>query len=218
MLVFVDESGDSGIQKRKGSSSLFIIVAVLFVDVADATACDSKIDELRQRLFGNDHREFKFNKCCRDHRNTFLKETGQSEYLYYGFVLNKSMLYGEGFKYKSPFYKYTAKLLFENVKAYLSDATVVIDGSGEREFQQQLQSYLKAKINADGSDIIKKVKIQKSHSNNLLQLADMVCGALARCYRTEKDDCQEYREIIRRRELGVTVWPRPRFTRKKRTR
>jgi hypothetical protein len=99
--------------------------------------------------------------------------------------------------------------VFENSKPHLSNTIVVIDGSGDRKFRQQLQNYLKRRINdkADGKQYIKKVKMQDSRSNNLLQLADMVCGAVARCY-SGKTDGEQYRKIISHREIFVQFWPK----------
>ncbi len=207
MLVFVDESGDAGMKKKPGSSEFFIICAILFFENSDAHACDVKIAELRARCFGGSGREFKFNKCCDEHRKAFLKAMADQQFLYLGFVLNKCKLYGPGFQFKEPFYKYTCKLLFENAKKYLTNAIVVIDGCGEREFRRELQRYLKNKINTEGQTI-SKVKIEASHNNNLLQLADMIVGALARSYRRDKPNRYQYRSIIDGKELYVQTWPK----------
>ena len=207
MLVFVDESGDPGMRQKRGSSSLFIITAVIFLDNEDADACDHKISELRQKYFGSARTEFKFNKCCYDHRIAFLEGVAGQEFLYLAFVLNKSQLFGPGFQNKDSFYKYTSKLLFENARPYLSNATIVIDQSGNRKFRQQLQSYLRRKINTE-EETIRRVKTEASHSNNLLQLADMVCGSVARSFREGKDDRFTYRRIIGTKELKVIFWPK----------
>ena len=78
----------------------------------------------------------------------------------------------------------------------------MIDGSGSKDFRRQLEKYLKDRINQHkaGFPYIKKIKIQDSKKNNLLQVADMVAGSVARFYKTEKKDCKIYREIIRHRE------------------
>jgi uncharacterized protein DUF3800 len=208
MLVFVDESGDSGMKGKVGSSELFVVAAVLFVENADAEKCDKRISEIAAGCFGGKTREFKFAKCSDDYRKKFLAGVAGQDFLYIAFALNKSKIWGEGFLYKDTFYKFTCKLLFENAKRYLKDASVVIDKSGNREFRLQLQKYLKAKINTD-REAIKSVRTEVSHSNNLLQLADMVCGAVARSYKENKKDCGEFRAILRKRELGVVLWPRP---------
>jgi hypothetical protein len=207
MLVFVDESGDCGIKGKKGSSALFVIAAVMFEENESAEACDRKISEIRRDCFNGRTQEFHFNKCCDKYRERFLSGIANHDFFYMAFVLDKSKLYGPGFSYKEPFYKFTAKLLFENAKPYLRDAAVLIDRSGNREFRQQLESYLKRKINTD-REIIRKVKTEPSHSNNLLQLADMICGAVARSFRDDKTDPNTFRRLVAHRELDVQVWPK----------
>lgn len=142
----------------------------------------------------------------RDLRMSFLRALAPYEYLYYGVVINKSRLFGEGFRYKESFYKYVTRMVFNNARPYLRRATVVIDGSGSREFRQSLDRYLRLRMNEE-REVIRKVKIQNSNRNNLLQLADMVVGALARSF-SSKGDAKDYRELIRRHEVHVQVWPR----------
>jgi hypothetical protein len=55
--------------------------------------------------------------------------------------------------------------------------------------------------------IIGKIKIQDSNRNNLLQLADMICGAVARSY-TQKEDAKTYRALVAHREIYVQLWPK----------
>lgn len=207
MLVFVDESGDSGMKQKPGSSELFIVVAVIFMENSDAERCDEWISRCCAECFRGKKREFKFNKSCDAHRRKFLGGVAQFDFLYLGFVLNKRRLWGPGFAYKESFYKYTCKLLFENAKPYLKDATVVIDASGNREFRQQLETYLKGKINTE-RETLRRVRTEPSHSNNLLQLADMLCGALARSFRVDRQDRMEFRKLVKRHEVGVQFWPR----------
>jgi hypothetical protein len=207
MLVFVDESGDSGMKGKPGSSALFVMAAVIFEDPEDGNVCDKIIDGLRAQCFKNGEGEFHFTKCCDAHRETFLSTVAGADFFYLAFVLNKAKLYGPGFAYKESFYKYTAKLLFENAKPYLREAKVVIDKCGNREFRQQLESYLKRKINTD-SEIIRRVKSEESHRNNLLQLADMICGAVARSFRSDKPDPMQFRKLVAHRELELQVWPK----------
>jgi Protein of unknown function (DUF3800) len=211
MIVFIDESGDAGMKKKDGSSDLFIMVAVIFEDPGEASKCDLQISELRRGLTKNKsgNKEYKFNKCDRKEREVFFRGVAQFKFRYVAIVINKDALYGPGFGFKSSFYKYTAKLLFDNAKQYLAEAIVILDGCGDREFRQQLETYVKRNVNTLGKcDIVAKVKLESSHSNNLLQLADMVAGAVARSLRSDKADAPLYRGIIYRKELLVKVWPK----------
>lgn len=86
----------------------------------------------------------------------------------------------------------------------MSNAIVVIDGNGSKDFRFRLQDYLKHKV---GSGVIKKIKIQDSKQNNLLQLADMVAGAVHRCY-SDKTDKEVYRKLLATKEFDVKIWPK----------
>jgi len=206
MLIFIDESGDMGLKIDNGSSRYFVIVLVSFEENEEAIACDQRIKLLRRELKLPENFEFKFSKLRKDQRIKFLEAVLPYTFFYYGIVINKdpNRLYGDGFRIKESFYKYTCSLVFENAKPYLKDAIVIVDGSGSREFKRQLTTYLRKKVD---SHIIKKVKIQRSHTNNLLQLADMIAGAIYRSL-TQKDDREIYRKIIKSKEIYVQIWPK----------
>lgn len=193
---------------REGSSRLFIVTAVLFEENEEAEQCDRKIDQVRSDLGLHQHFEFHFNKCCDRYRRTFLLRVSSSNFFFYSVVLNKAKLWGEGFKYKDSFYKYAASLVFENAKSRLIQAKVVIDECGNREFRNQLSKYLRRRVNDGPRVLIRKVSMEPSHSNNLLQLADMVSGAVFRSFKTEKANRMEFRRLLNARELGVQVWPK----------
>lgn len=50
MLVFVDESGDSGLKLGDGSSDFFVLTLVIFSKNEDATSADILIDSIRAVL------------------------------------------------------------------------------------------------------------------------------------------------------------------------
>lgn len=205
MLVFVDESGDAGMKFDSGSSKLFVVTAVLFEDHDEANACDRRISELRAELRFPERTEFHFCKTRPAVRCEFLKAILPFQFFYLAVVLNKPKLTGPGFQFKDSLVKYTSRLVFENAKPYLDNAIVTVDGSGKKEFRSQLSEYLKRHANPkDGPKRINKVKICRSDGNNLVQMADMVCGAIWRC--CARDD-PAYRQMIAARELRVQVWP-----------
>lgn len=208
MLCFIDESGDPGRKIGKGSSPTFTITLVIFQDRDEANLCDSKIDDLRKELSLPSDYEFHFVDCSDRKRIKFFECVSQFDFFYLSITINKALLYGEGFKFKDSFYKYTCGLVFENAKPYLENATVVFDGSGSRKFKQQLQTYLKKRVNESESKKLKKIKIQTSHTNNLIQLADMVCGAIAYSFKKKKKNGEKYRDIISHREIYCQVWPK----------
>ncbi len=209
MLVFVDESGDPGLKISQGSSEYFVITLVMFEDHEEAEAADLRIELLKRELSLPPTFEFHFYDNRPSTRKAFLQAVSPYNFFYFGIVINKKKLYGEGFKFSDSFYKYASSLVFENAKGYLRNAIVVFDKCGSKTFRGQLTKYLKRRMNEEGSNpLIKKVKTQHSHSNNLIQLADMVCGAIYRFYNPAKKDRKEYRKIISHREIFVQFWPK----------
>ena len=88
-----------------------------------------------------------------------------------------------------------------------NNAIVVVDGSESKRFRHELKSYLIRRLKDDSSKcFIKNVRVLDSTTTNLLQLADMVVGAVARSFSEKKDAC-EYRSLIDHRETNVEVWP-----------
>ena len=209
MLVFIDESGDPGLKLESGSTDYFIVTLVAFEENEEALATDQRIQLLKRELNFPPEFGFHFNKVKGAYRETFLTAVAGFSWFYFSIVINKRKLFGAGFKFKESFYKYACGLVFENAKPYLDNATVVIDGSGSREFRRELGTYLRKRINDKKGDsrFIGKIKLQDSQSNNLLQLADMVCGAVARSY-SQKDDAKTYRRLIAHREIYVQFWPK----------
>lgn len=61
----------------------------------------------------------------------------------------------------------------------LQGARIKIDGSGPRQFKQKLAAYLRQQL---GTERISSLKFADSRRDNLIQLADMNAGAVARAY------------------------------------
>lgn len=208
MLMFIDESGDPGLKVGQGSSKYFVVALVAFENRDEAQAADDRITLLRKEQGLTSDFEFHFANMKPSHRCLFLEAIASFDFFYFGIVINKVRLTGPGFNFKESFYKYACGLIFENAKPRLNNAIVIIDGSGSRDFRRQLQKYLVRRVKDEaGKCLIKKVKIQDSAKNNLLQLADMVVGAIAR-FHSGKEDAREYRDIIRHREIYVQFWPK----------
>jgi len=207
MLVFMDEAGDSGFKFDKNSSAWLVISLVKFDDNDEADAADTRIHLLRREMSLPKNYEFHFNSCNRKIKETFFKALFPYNFFYIGIIINKQKLWGEGFKHKESFYKYISSLIFQNARPYLKQAKVIIDGCGSRDFKQSLKTYLRKKSNMTANEI-KKFVMQDSHKNNLLQLADMVAGAIYRNCNKNKGDHGIYIKYIEHKKLNIQILPR----------
>jgi len=114
----------------------------------------------------------------------------------------------KGISNKSAFYNFICGLVFDSAKHRIAEATITIDSMGGQEFKRQLEKYLKQRMNEPGGiRRIKQIRMKPPHTDNLLQLADMVCGAIARACHQDKRKSDRFRRIIRHREVSVLLWP-----------
>jgi hypothetical protein len=180
-------------------------VAAVFCDAFSADACDRAINGLRFQLGKPSQFEFHFSQCSNRVRESFFKTVSHENFRYAGFVVHKRKLFGERFRDPKQVYEFSVSIVCEQVKSLLDNSKIIIDRNGDRVFKARLEKSLKRQMtDKDGSCKIKKVTMESSHSNNLIQLADMLCGALNRSC-TSGDD--KFRDLVRGKEKFVQNWP-----------
>lgn len=208
MLVFVDESGDLGFKFGSGSTRFFTVALVVFDDTEAALTCQRAIEGLQERLSLPVRYEFHFHDDSHDRRLAFLSTVARHDFYCYTFTLDKASprLTGPGFRHRSPGYKWVCRIALENAASDLEDATVVIDGSGERKFRREISTYLRRELNDVQRQHIRRVKISRSSSDPLVQLADYVAGVTNRLYEA-KGGAEIYDQYLRRKRRSQRKWP-----------
>lgn len=181
MLIFIDESGDPGFKLTRGSTSHFVVVTVIFDTNEDAEATAKVIKQTLIDL--NIKPEFKFSNSRDYVRDAFFDKIKKCKFRVRALVVDKKRIYSQNLRENSEkFYNYFVKQLINFDELKLNNASIKIDGSGDREFKKELHRYLRSQINTNLSF---KVKFEESHKNSLIQLADMVAGAISRSYPNE---------------------------------
>ena len=192
MLILIDESGDAGFKVAKGSTPYFVVAMVIFRDLDEAERTSQVIAQARERL--RVRPEFKFNKCANVVRDGFFEAVRSCRFTIRALVVDKALIYSEGLRDdKGRFYNYFVRMLLEHDNGALQGARVRIDGSGDREFKQELERYLRRQLDAGK---LSSVKFAESHRNNLIQLADMAAGAIFRSYRDDRKEAGRWRAML----------------------
>ena len=199
-ILVADESGDGGISDKPGTSRYFTVGIVFFDDLDEAKNCSKRIEELKIELSVKE--EFKFAKLPGVKRIAFLKDISNFNFYYFGVIIDKQKIIKQGVYTEESFYKYACGLAFTLALPYIDNALVVIDGSGSRQFKHEFKQYLQKRMEQK----IKKFKLEDSKKNNLIQLADMVVGSIARSV-TDKEDKNRYLKIINHKELELKHYP-----------
>jgi hypothetical protein len=193
MLVFIDESGDPGFKLARGSTAVFVAVLVAFKEVDQARACQAAIDATatRLRITG----EFKFSKSRPEVRDAFFNAVLNFDFRLRAIVVKKELIFSPHLRTKKEaFYSFFVKSMLRFDGGLLKHATVVIDGSGDREFRRKLGAYLRHHLEPGQ---LKRVSFSNSANDRLVQLADMCTGAIARSYKPDRTDALQWRGMLR---------------------
>jgi hypothetical protein len=208
MLIIVDEAGDAGLKLSKGSSKFFVVTPVMFKNESEADACDQRITQLRRELKLRSSFEFHFRDTPPSLKREFFKAVAPFNFFYISIIIDKSLIAHQALRPPENFYRYTVGLVFDQAKSYVENAVVVFDGSGSRPFKRELATFLRQQMNEGQIQRIRRVKMQDSKTNNLIQLADMICGAVYHTTKNPSEKTQEFRRLIAHRERSTQIWSR----------
>ena len=195
-FIFIDDSGDPGFKSHAGSSKL-VMASAVFIDAQTATLLNRAITSLRKELGWKDNHEFKFRKTHRKEKLTFLKLAANYNFEIYAVYIDKTK-FPTNYKYpgKKSLYNWTTRELLKIIP--LSNAYITLDGKYQKEYKLRVRSYLRQGFNSNEKQI-KKIDVHDSGRDNLIQLADMIAGAINRHLEAQKSDSELYYNIIKKK-------------------
>ena len=204
MLVFIDDSGDPGFKTKQGSSPVFVISLILFRDVLDAEKTSLVIKELRRKLKVSDLYEFKFNKTDKRFKNAFFEAFRSYQFKIRAIVVKKKDIRSLRLQnYKENFYNYIIMQVLKHNGGSIKTAKLKFDKRGEKTLRDQLRVYLSSQLDNKRKKIFTDLKFVDSRQNTLIQLADMVAGAIYASY-SGKD--KRYLEILQKSGRVEDIW------------
>jgi hypothetical protein len=200
LLVLIDESGDAGFKLARGSTPYFVVAMVIFHDFKEAERASEAIAKARETL--RIKPEFKFAKCAHPARDGFFQAVAPYNFIVRALVVKKSSIYSDNLREKKDlFYNFFVKQLLHHDGEMLHGARIKIDGSGDREFKRELESYLRRELQGGK---VASIKFADSHRDNLIQLADMVAGAIGRSYRQDdRKTASRWRDMLKKKIQNV---------------
>ncbi|MCI0464979.1 MAG: DUF3800 domain-containing protein [Gemmataceae bacterium] len=220
MPTFIDESGDTGHEPDSATHFRLAAVWVPTHEVADAFRAG--VLQLRQRLRLPAAYEFKFAKTgARPERRTaFFEEAMRHEFRFAAASVDKRE--GEwrdaerGAIHRACAVSLAATLrpTYRVQEAVRAEAgkhdrplgeLVVVDDNQDQEFLAAIKEKFRGLASGcrRGAPLVGKVKFRGSGPDELLQLADMVCGAVV----AHLDGESTWYRLIASRDLGITPIP-----------
>jgi len=192
MYAYVDESGDPGFAFQRGSSHYLVLVLLL---VDDPIPLHQAVHDLRLALGLPERQEFKFAETSNQWRRSFFTAIRPYPFRAYSLVLDKRRWPAAYPSHRRQLYPELVQSLLAFVGQELRDALLVMDEAVQsREHQARFATALRHALRSAEIPPVARVVQHRSHSDNLIQVADMVAGAVARAY--ERGDTQ-YFQLLR---------------------
>ena len=205
-LLYIDDSGDAGFKFKRGSSEYFSIACVVFDDWLDSEETSLKIKRLRRELGWPDDREFKFHNSSSSTRQTFLTTVKRCNFKVWAIIVDKAKVQNvRTWENAGKFYNFVIKELLVRHMHDISNANLHIDGEAKKAYKKAAFTYIRQYVNKDQKRI-NSMGFADSVGNDLIQLADMVVGAMQRSKQTDKTDSALYYTIIKSK---VDLWEYP---------
>jgi len=205
MYVYLDESGDTGFKIRRGGSSRYFTVVLLLVD--DPIPLHQAVHDLRLRLSLPEAYEFTFGSTGREYRIAFFEAIRPFAFEVRALVIDKEDSTVPRLHGSFAMYQYLVGLILAQERDGLRDRTLVIDESVQSKgAQAKLATALRQVVSAKqhgNETAIKTIVFHRWHQDNLIQVAVMAAGAVARAH---ERGAARYLRLLGRK-LRVTRFP-----------
>lgn len=206
VIAFADEFGNNSFDFNTQSSH-FIIASVL-MNRENLETNNEKIESIRKKYFQTG--EIKSNKVKGNHnrRKIILDSIQEIDFQIYAVIVDKTKLYGEGFKYKKSFYKFLNGLLYKELYRTYPQLELKVDEHGGNDFMVSFKKYIQnnhIRNLFSGSDFL----IKDSKNELGVQLADFIAGTLGYIFdETKKSDASnEFLSKLESKIISLKQFP-----------
>jgi Protein of unknown function (DUF3800) len=216
MSTFIDESGDTGFVSE-GATPYFHLAAVWVPTRDDADLFREKIRKIRRDLRLRNDYEFKFSRTHSfpRRREAFLAAALAQEFRFVVSSIDKNKdewaSASRAEQHASCAVELAALLrpiycVAENKKGSRLKEPVVVDDNADREFLAIVRQKFRG-LSSDlwpGSQMVDKVSFHNSAKDEMIQLADMICGSVSEL--TTAGGNRTWYGLIADRDLGQSQY------------
>ncbi|KAA2222946.1 DUF3800 domain-containing protein [Chryseobacterium sediminis] len=207
VIAFADEFGNNSF-KFSTESTHFIIASVI-VNYEDLDEFYIEVEKIRSKYFQTG--EIKSSKVKDNYKRRLLilDELVKLKFNIYSVVVDKTKLYGEGFKYKRSFYKYLNGILYKELYKTFPQLELKVDEHGGNEFMLEFKNYVRQnhiRTLFEGSEFF----VNKSDKELGVQVADFIAGTLGYIFDEHKksDYSQQFLERLSGKIISINHFPK----------
>lgn len=184
MWVFLDDSGDCGVKFDAGSSRYLVLSACVFrtreaVEDAMARIERSRVHVAPDGTTFTSTREYKYSKTKRAHKDSFFHAIRDADFAVRTIFVDKRVIHSPHLRaHPRDMKAFLIMQLLTHTYGTVQNAKLVIDGQDTRAFGATDRGYFLGRVGLGSPPTIADVEFADSKRSPLVQLADMVAGAI----------------------------------------
>ncbi|MGE0811720.1 MAG: DUF3800 domain-containing protein [Vicinamibacterales bacterium] len=200
-IVYIDESGNPDTGDRNPTS--FVVAAVVIESRQELASLDQRFRNAFATIRRPESHELKTSGLSVAKHARVLRELSLLDYQWAAACFDKQRLNSPGFADPKTLYRYAMQFLVGDLLTLAWQADLVIDQHSTVEFQRQLADYLRRQNSGLPVNSLNDVSFSDSSKSRLIQLADLVAGAVRRSIEREPVPLRE----IEHKMIGLQHWP-----------
>lgn len=207
VIAFADEFGNNSF--KFSTESTHFIIASIIVNYEDLEEFYVIVEKIRSKYFQTG--EIKSSKVKDNYKRRLLilDELVKLKFNIYSVVVDKTKLYGEGFKYKKSFYKYLNGILYKELYKTFPQLELKVDEHGGNDFMLEFKNYVRQnhiRTLFEGSEFF----VNKSDKELGVQVADFIAGTLGYIFDEHKknDYSQQFLEKLSGKIISINHFPK----------
>lgn len=208
VYAFTDESGAFGWDLAKDNVSKYFVVTSVIVKEQDIEKLREEVEKIRVKNFQKgEMKSAKIGKNT-ERRKRILGQLMPLPFSIFAVVFDKSqMLEYKGLRYKGSFYKFLNNIVHKELRKAFKILTITADEIGGSEYMKSFSKYVKNKT--DIPDLFGEAEFLFENSSNdvLIQLADIICGSIARKY-NYSDESYDFCYMLRSKITRIEIYPK----------
>ena len=194
-LIFIDDSGDPGFKLKRGSSQLFVIACAIFDSPISAEYTAANLKMLKEQMGWKQEREFKFHRANDEQKKLFFDVAKKHEFKIRAIVVDKNKIKEPNLKKSESFYGFAIQKVLDDYKG-MKMARISLDGSGNKSFRKKSTAKIRQATNKKSRRMV-EFRLVDSKDSVLIQLADMIAGAIMAKYDRTKRLKHDYLRMLK---------------------
>lgn len=200
-VIYLDESGNADVANL--DPPVFVIGAVVIESSRDIASLDQRFRNASAHIRRPEAHELRAGGLSEGKHAQVLHELSLLDYQWAAACFDKARLTSAGFANPVTLYRYAFQFLVADLLTIAWQADLVIDENSTTTFQAQLEKYLRRQNSGLPINRLGTIRFTQSGKERLVQLADLVAGAVRRSVQGEGRPLRE----IEHKMINLQFWP-----------